>query len=259
MSSRQQQKAEAREKRIAAQHAAEESARKRRLIRLGALAAAAVAAVVTIALLAGGGDDGSGTEKADEGTTPAAETQKLFAGIPQDGTTLGDPKAKVVLTEYADLQCPFCAEYTTDVLPELIETYVRPGKLRLELRLLRILGPDSDRGANAAHVAAQTDRMWQFTDLWYRNQGTEHSGYGDDDFITGLAEEAGLSAEKAVAAATNGSQFQPIEQAEAEAEAHGIDSTPSFLIGSRAGEGRPVEVSELTFEAFEAAIAPELE
>jgi len=238
---------------MAAEKAAEERARKRRLLTLAGIAAAAVAAVVAIVLLAGGDDEPAG------GESTTAEAQSLFDGIAQSGTSLGDPNAKVVLTEYADLQCPFCADYATKVLPELVDKYVRPGKLRLELRLLTFLGPDSERGANAAYAAADENRMWQFVDGWYRNQGTENSGYGDDGFITELADEAGFSAERATAAARNGSEFKPIEKAQGEAELHGIDSTPSFLVGPRGGEGERIEVSELTFAAFEEALAPYLE
>jgi hypothetical protein len=38
-------------------------------------------------------------------------------GIPQQGTQLGDPKSPLVLTEFADLQCPFCKQYTRNVRP----------------------------------------------------------------------------------------------------------------------------------------------
>jgi protein-disulfide isomerase len=58
-----------------------------------------------------------------------------FAGIPQDGTALGSASAPATPTEYADLQCPFCADYARDVLPAVVERYVRTGRLRLELRL----------------------------------------------------------------------------------------------------------------------------
>ena len=40
-----------------------------------------------------------------------------------------------MLTEFADLQCPFCRDYAVNVLPQVIERYVRTKKLRLELRL----------------------------------------------------------------------------------------------------------------------------
>ena len=92
----------------------------------------------------------------------------------------GDPKAPVVLTEFADLQCPFCRDYALNVLPQIIERYVRTGRLRLELRLRAFLGADSDVAGRAAQAAATRDRMWNFVDLFYRNQGTENTGYVTD-------------------------------------------------------------------------------
>ena len=258
VSSRKEQKAEARERRLAAQREREARERRRRLMTLLGVAAAALAAIVVIALVASGGSDDSDSEQAANGDG-AADTRSLFQGIPQNGTSLGDPDAELVLTEYADLQCPFCAEYATDALPEIIEEYVRPGKLRLELRLLRFLGPDSDRGAQAAQIAAENDRMWQFVDLWYRNQGVENTDYADDEFISELAEQAGVPVEDALQAARTGSQSPAIEEYEQEAQIHGIDSTPSFLAGPEGGQGQRLEVSELTFPAFRDALAPMLE
>ena len=250
MSSRQQQKAEARERRIAAEREREAAEKRKRLLRLGGAAVLIVAAIVAIVIVAGGGDSDDGGETASDGNTPA-DSANIFRGIPQNGTSLGDPKADQVLTEYADLQCPFCAEYSNNVLPQVVEKYVRTGRVRLELRLLRFVGPDSDRGAQAAQGAAENDRMGQFVEAWYRNQGTENSGYADDDFIRKIAEEAGVPPEDAIQAAGSGSKSGPIEEVEQEADVLGIDSTPSFVIGPEAGQGDRLEVDELTFEAFD--------
>lgn len=261
MSSRREQKAEARRQRLEAEREREAQQRRRRAVRLAVFGGAALAAIVAIVLIAGGGggdSDSNGDRARTGGVEGATETADLFKGIPQNGTSLGDPKAKVVMTEYADLQCPFCAQYATDVLPRIVEEYVRPGKIRLELRLLRFIGPDSNRGAQAAHVAADSDRMWQFADLWYRNQGSENSGYGDDDFIADVAEAAEVSADKAVEAAGSGSNDADIEKAEQEADSLGIDSTPSFVVGRKPGQGVTLEISELTYEEFEQALANEL-
>jgi protein-disulfide isomerase len=261
VSSRVKQKAEARERRLQAEGEREAQQRRRRTMRLAVFGATLLAAIVAIVLVAGGGGDSGSDESGDRvgGVEGAAETNDLFKGIPQSGTSLGNPKAKVVMTEYADLQCPFCAQYSNDVLPRIIEEYVRPGKVRLELRLLRFLGPDSNRGAQAAHAAGDGDRMWQFADVWYRNQGPENSGYADDDFITGIAEAAGVSPDKAVEAAGSSSYDADIEGAEQEADLAGVDSTPSFVVGRKPGQGVKLEISELTFEEFEQALAAELE
>ena len=151
MSSRQQQKAQARAEREAREQAAASAQqRRKRAQQLGAVLGVAAVVVVGLVLVSQGSKDApnAATGAAVAG---ASEARAMLAGIPQDGTSLGDPKAPVVLTEFADLQCPFCRDYALNVLPQIIERYVRTGKLRLELRLRAFLGPDSDAAARAAH------------------------------------------------------------------------------------------------------------
>src|SRR5690606_602302 len=100
----------------------------------------------------------------------SGEVVARFAGVPQDGIALGAPAAPFTLIEFADLQCPFCAVYARDVLPTIIDRYVRPGKLRLELNLLTFLGEDSIRAGRVAAAAAQQDRLWTFTDAFFAEQ-----------------------------------------------------------------------------------------
>jgi protein-disulfide isomerase len=218
------------------------------LIRLGLLAALAAVVVVVAVLLAGG--DSSDGDKG--GGTPAATTSAL-RGVPQSGIALGSPDAPVTMVEFADLQCPFCKEYSEKVFPELLKRYVRTGKLRLELQLLRFLGPDSDRLARAAAGAAAQNRMWQLVTLAYDRQGAENSGYATDDFINKLAADAGLDKADAGAAAE-----ALIRDAERQARRAQIESTPSFLIGPTGGPFQHFQPSDLTPGAFEARIEEEL-
>ena len=213
-------------------------------IRLAVLGAVAIAAVLAAVVIAGGGDGG--------GTKKTSDTSAL-KGIPQSGLTLGSPKAPVTIVEFADLQCPFCAEYHHNVFPALLDRYVRTGKVRLELRLLRFIGPDSDKLARVAVGAAAQDRMWQFVGLAYDRQGRENSGYATNDFINTLVRDAGLK--KVDAGAATERQVQGNERL---AKTAGINSTPSFLIGPTGGTLRPFQPSELTPDAFIPKIDQEL-
>src|SRR5689334_16398640 len=151
----------------------------RRSVRLALLlgAAALAAIVVVVAVIAGGsGSNGTSPPGKGQAATGMAQTNALFAGVPQSGTTLGNPKAPASLVVFADLQCPFCRQYDLNAVPTVVQRYVRTGKLRLELREIALIGPDSLKGAAWAQAAAQQNRLYQFADLFYRNQGTENSG-----------------------------------------------------------------------------------
>ena len=106
--------------------------------------------IVLIVALTGGKSSSSSTATTATTLPEASTVQSLLAGIPQTPTSLGKAAASVTMVEYLDLQCPFCQQFETQVLPGLIRSYVRPGKLRIEPRLVAFIGPDSVTGRLAA-------------------------------------------------------------------------------------------------------------
>jgi protein-disulfide isomerase len=220
------------------------------MMRLGLLAALAVVAVLVVIVVTNPHEVSPGAGGGD-GATPSVLRE--LDGLPQSGITLGSPKAPVTIVEFADLQCPFCAEYERNVLPTLIDRYVRTGKVRLQLRLLRFLGPDSDRLARVAAAASTQNRMWQFAALAYARQRAENSGYATPEFVNRLAADAGLKDLDAGAAAE-----RQVRQSEQAARTLGINSTPSFMIGRTGASLERFQPNDLTPEAFLTRIDREL-
>ena len=254
MSSRQEQKALARAEREARERQEARSARRRRQIwQVGAVVGVA-AIVVAVLVVVSQGAEGEPNASTGAPVAGASDARAMLAGIPQSGTSLGNPKAPMVLTEFADLQCPYCRDYAVGALPQIIERYVRTKKLRLELRVRGFLGLDSGVAARAAHAAASRDRLWNFVDVFYRNQGRENSGYVTSRFLSRIAAAAGVSAKLVVDGSTSAAFERPVEAAERAAAAAGLTSTPSFLLGSKAGQGTPLNVASLDAAAFTAAL-----
>ena len=183
---------------------------------------AALLAIVALALAACGDD--ATERKADR-----------FDGVPQDGAVLGDPSAPFTMVEFADLQCPYCAQFDREVLPEVIEEFVRPGELRIELRPVAFLGPDSTTGAAATVAAGFQDRMWQFADLFYRNQGPENSGYATREFLGRIARASGLDFERWQGESNSKRLVAILERNARAAQTARVTGTPNFRLG-RTGE-----------------------
>jgi protein-disulfide isomerase len=216
------------------------------------IALAAVVVVAAIVLSSDGADEPAATSS--PGVTPAEDVQELYAGIPQRGIRLGDADAPATLVEIADLQCPFCAQYSSEALPSIVEDYVRTGKLNYELQIRSFLGRDSVRAAGAAAAAADQNLMYQFSDLFFRNQGPENSGYADDDFIRGVASQVeGLDAEAVVAAADDPLAQPGVRRAEQFARDIGSTATPDFYVRKR-DRLTPVTPQGTSPEAYAAAI-----
>ena len=99
-----------------------------------------------------------------DGLPAATDVNTLFKGIPQKGFTLGDPKAPATMVKYVDLRCPFCQQFETQVMPDIIKNYVRTKKLKVDVRVLDFIGSDSSRGRNALIAAASQNRAFNFAD-----------------------------------------------------------------------------------------------
>jgi protein-disulfide isomerase len=208
--------------------------RNRALIQLGAVVAVA-AVVVAGAILLSGGDDKAAPPPAAKGESDP------YAGIPQSGIHLGRASAPATLVEIADLQCPFCAGYSREVLPSIVRDYVRRGRIRYELRFRSFLGRDSVRAAGAAAYAARENRMYQFADAFYRNQGAEESGYADRAFIESIARQAGVDPQRAAAAADDPLSFPAVKGGEMFARNLGSTGTPDFYV-RKGGQLAPLVV-----------------
>lgn len=185
----------------------------------------------------------------------AADTQRLLNGIPQHGNVLGSPNAPVTMVQYIDLQCPFCQQFETQAMPKLIDKYVRTGKVKVESRPIAFLGPDSERGRAGALAAAQQNRMFNYAQNLYLNQGIENTGWLDDRMATaaassipGLDVNAWKSARGSSAVKDQESQF------DSQATADKVSETPTVLVGKTGGPLRQAQVSLSGITALSAAI-----
>ena len=195
---------------------------------LALLAVAAVCAVVAPA---------AGSSSPPRG---AAEVAALLRGIPQHSVSLGRPSAPVTLVEFADLQCPYCAEWATRAFPEIVKRYVRTGKVRMVFVGMTFLGPDSARGFRAVLAAGRQDRLWHVLELLYLNQGEEGSGWVTDAFLRRLGGSVtGLDVGAMLRARTSATVEAELTQAARFVESAGVDRTPTFAASNR---GKPLKL-----------------
>jgi protein-disulfide isomerase len=229
------------------------------LIGVGAAIVAVVVAIVLAVSLSGGGSSTPNAPAVGSLTNAlpgAAAVQRMFNGIPQSSNTLGAPNAPVTMAEYVDLQCPYCQEFETTVLPKLLRQYVRTGHVRIEQRLLAFIGPDSVRGRSAALAAGIQNRQFNFTELLYANQGTENTGWLDEKMVVAAAASIpGLRVPQMLSDAKSPQVADKAKGFDDEATASGVSSTPTILVGKTGGKLTTVTMSSPTdYESVSAAI-----
>jgi protein-disulfide isomerase len=209
-------------------------------VLIGAAVALILAAAIAAAVLALTGKSSSSSSSGEQ-LSDVAAVHRLFADIPQRGNVLGRPGAPVTLVEYVDLQCPFCQAFETQVLPKLVPRYVRTGKVRVVMRPIAFIGPDSERGRLAALAAARQNRLFDFSELLYFNQGAENSGWLDDAMIRRAAASIpGLDVGTLLGERNSSSIRGQAVGYDSQAQADGVQSTPTILVGRSGGALRQV-------------------
>ncbi|MBI5311295.1 MAG: thioredoxin domain-containing protein [Actinobacteria bacterium] len=237
MSSRKEQKEQARQERVAAEQAAASAkTRGRRMKIIGAVVGGAAIVVIAAVLISLGGGSSDSTVEG------GGEVEARLKGIPQDGITLGDPKAPVTLVEFADLKCPFCRDFSNNVFPTLVDDYIRDGKVKVVFRAQtfvaeQITPGDSRDAATMAEAAGLQDKMWNFVDLFYINQKPENERFATDEWLREIgAEIPGLDVEKAMSDRDNPEVDKQLTEASDAFTEAGFSGTPSFLVGKSGGE-----------------------
>ena len=233
------------------------------------IAAVGIAAGLIVASVVGSSDKkktaATTTAPAVSSTTAATEpgveligvgeTSKLLAGIPQHGNVLGKPDAPVTMVEFADLQCPFCRQYTLDALPTIIRDYVRTGKVKLAFTGMSFIGPDSETALRAAYAAALQNRLWNVIDLLYRNQGAENTGWVTEGLLESIARSVpGIDASTMLDDQHSTQVEQAIATAASQAEQAHVSSTPTFFAGPTGSTMQQVPVTELKPKPFRQAL-----
>ncbi|MYY05159.1 MULTISPECIES: DsbA family protein [unclassified Streptomyces] len=184
------------------------------------------------------------------------ELAKLARRDSGDKLALGRADAPVVLIEYADFKCGYCAKFARDTEPALVKKYVDEGVLRIEWRNFPIFGAESEAVARASWAAGQQDRFWEFHRAAYA-EGVKEKGFGKDR-LKALARRAGVADLDRFARDTDGpAAAAAVGEDQEQGYSIGATSTPSFLINGRPIAGaQPIETFTDAIERAAAAAGP---
>jgi len=211
------------------------------LASIGGAAIIAGALIGALALSSGGSSKHTSTTPVGVGRVAA-----MLHGIPQHGEVLGSPKAPVTLLEFADPQCPYCADWAKTSLPTIVRRYVRPGKVQIVFNGMAFVGPDSDAALRAALAAGRQNRFWNVIELLYENQGGENSGWVTDSLLRSIGESVpGLDPQRMLADRTSKAVEEELVSSQAFAQQSEVSSTPTFAVGRTGSQLQLVQIQSI--------------
>jgi protein-disulfide isomerase len=140
----------------------------------------------------------------------------------------------------------------------VVVEYVTPGKIKTEFRGFPFIGPDSVKALSFIYAAGLQDKLWQFQEALYRNQGGENDGWVTDDLLRQIAAEIdGLDVDRLFTDAASNAVSQEVNAAPGEAQAAGVSGTPSLFI--KIGDADPYYIQVGDVEGIRAALDDALE
>ncbi|MDN5788462.1 DsbA family protein [Pseudorhodobacter sp.] len=166
----------------------------------------------------------------------SSATETATATLPDvPDMTLGNPDAKVVLTEYASYTCPHCAHFHDEVFVNLKRDYIDTGKIKFVFREVFF-----DRyGLWAAMLARCGGDMRYFgiQDILFSTQ--RDWAASDDpatviDNLRRIGRTAGMDDAEMDKCLNDGAMAQAmVNKYQADTKADNIDSTPSLILDGK--------------------------
>lgn len=161
---------------------------------------------------------------------------------------------RVVLVEFSDYECPFCAKHThttaTDIKRELVDS----GTLQqVVFNFPLAIHPRAQKAGEAAECAAKQGRFWEMHAELFANQKAL-----DIEALLARAEKAGLDVEAFSGCLESGLAADKVQADVEEGRRLGVNSTPVFFVGVRQPNGSITLTARLNgavpFEMFRTAV-----
>lgn len=171
--------------------------------------------------------------------------------ITADDRTMGNPKAKVVMIEYAAPTCPHCAHFNETVFPFVKQNYIQTGKVYYVFRVFPL--HPTDGAAEAMARCLPADNYFEFIDLLFRNQAKWDWEYGVSDLhgaLVSMGRLAGMTPEKVDSCIADKAMAERINKVAMDGQTrYNITGTPTFVINGvvhQSGEmGTPADLQSV--------------
>jgi len=148
----------------------------------------------------------------------------------------GNPKAKVIVIEYASLTCPHCAHFAQEEMPKLKAEYIDTGKIKYVFRDFPLDGLAT--GAALIARCAPNDRGKIMIDMMYKNQSEWMRAETPLTPLRDYAKLAGMSSDEVDACLKNETILKEIQDVQEKARTlYKVESTPTFFVGEEKVQG----------------------
>lgn len=147
------------------------------------------------------------------------------------GTAMGNPEAPVTIQAWEDFVCPACRQWTSTVEPQLIQEYIKTGKVRLEFHQfpLSIHAPGAEMAAMASLCMNEQNAFWPYHNRLFPAQDQGQAGFTIDALVQ-YADELGYDSAALLDCMSSQKYREEITESGQQAVQLGLNATPSILV-----------------------------
>lgn len=181
-----------------------------------------------------------------QGSPPTMDSI-VGASIPTAGEpTMGSSSARITIMEISDYHCPFCKRQTQQTFPQLVNEYVKTGKVQYIFVDYPIaqLHPAAARSHEAANCAGEQGKYWEMHGSLFNNPIAK-----DDGMLAAQAKAIGLDLGAFQSCLTSNRHSAGVQASVARMEQLGISGTPMTVIGLTPAPGEPLKVVKYVYGA----------
>lgn len=183
----------------------------------------------------------------------------LVAGT-AEGYLVGNPDAPVKVLEFADYECPVCAQWAQVTEPDVKERLVKTGVISIRYFDFPLdIHPNSFPASNAVACGADQGKFEAMKDQVYalQDRWSDATGHKDPtDGLTTAAKNAGLDLDLFKTCYDSQKHYARIKANLLEGVRYGVGQTPTFVIGGTVVPGRiPYDQFKQFVDSAAAAVA----
>jgi len=181
---------------------------------------------------------------------PSAKAAKKPAAAASD-MSLGSPKAKVQVVEYASLSCPHCARFNNDVFPAFKAKYIDTGQVFYVAREALTSDPAIAAAGFLTARCAGRAKYFEVVDAIYHAQMQMETGGNPHAILLQIARSAGLTDAQFEACIRDPNAIKALNDRWTRyINDDKIEATPTFVIN-----GKVYSKGEMSLAELDAAVA----
>lgn len=167
----------------------------------------------------------------DANASPADEPVVISEN---DDPYVGSEEAPVIIIDFSDYQCPFCAKFYSEMFPQLEVDYINTGKVKYVFRDFPLnIHPKAQYAHYAAECGKEQNKYWEMHGILFEKQSEWSKSEDIIETFISYADESGLNVASFKECLTSERYRDEVAKDKEDGISYGVKGTPTLIINGK--------------------------